>query len=180
MLPQGNIGLVYIYFEYAYNASHGQETVLLSFLKQLLCQLGDIPRDVIEAYNIGIKRNSKADFETVFRLFISVAARFSSVYAFFDAFDECNQQHQQDIFKLIQSLSTSSIKVMLTSQDIFELLRGLEKFSIPITAQAEDIHRYLSSRLEKEVDVPQELRKEILDTLITKAEGMYADYMTHC
>jgi hypothetical protein len=100
-----------------------------------------------------------------------VAARFSSPYVFFDALDEC--EDYEAIVSLIQQLSVSHIKVMFTSRDHLEILKVFGSVAVSISAQGADIQKYISFRLQKERHVCASLKEEIIQELMSNAEGMY-------
>jgi hypothetical protein len=142
-----------------------------SLLKQLVCQLSVIPLEIDAQYKDALKTGLRPSFEILLKLFSSVAARFSSPCVFFDALDEC--EDHEHIVSLIQQLSVSHIKVMFTSRDHLEILKVFGSVALSISAQGADIQKYISFRLQKERHVCASLKEDIIQELMSNAEGMY-------
>jgi len=147
-----------------------------------LCSLQALPSEVKELYGDSLKRNLKPEFDSLLDLFMLVTKRFSSVFVFMDALDECHTNYHEKIFLLIQRFSRSSIKVMLTSRPDAEISKKLEKLiELPISAQDGDIERYLNSELgKKECEhLHSEIKCDIVETLTSGTKGMYVPVLTH-
>lgn len=173
-IRQQNVGITFTYFDYKDHESQTPTKLVRSFLRQLVCQLMVSPSELEMAYKHPILKSvSEHDFEFYLQLFWSIITRFDSVYVFFDAFDECHEQHQRCIFSLIRDLSQSGAKVMLTSRDHLEILQPFESEALRISANINDVERYICVRLEKERHLTEEIKGTIIKKLKSGADGMY-------
>jgi hypothetical protein len=148
----------------------------------LLCSLKVLPSEIKEAYGDSIKRDSNPSFDSLYRLFTGVAGRFSSVYVFFDALDEYHQNYHSGVLGLIQRLSQSSMKVMLTSRPSPEINKKLKKpVELPISARGPDLEIYINSELVKEqnMHIPPRTGRDIVTKLTSRAVGMYDLMVTY-
>lgn len=126
--------------------------------------------------------------------FLPLAEGFSEVFVIFDALDECPEQKRQDILDFItEVVSTPApcrIKVFATSRRETDIIEAFVRNHVPtvqILAEnvAADIESFARSKVEelqakKMLYVTKdELKERIVQTLTTKAEGMYVYFLVN-
>ena len=166
--------MAYFYFDYKDNVTQEPSKVVAGLLKQLLCRLDAWPREIEKAYATSLKTGSELNYNELLDLLIAVSSHFSTVYVLIDALDEVEWEHQPAFLSLIQHLSESSIKTLVTSRPHLEICHEFEMSGLSITISANDldIRQYLSVRLNKRKHLASGLKKKIVETLSINADGM--------
>lgn len=106
----------------------------------------------------------------------SVAKRYSKVFIFIDALDEC-QTDQRNIFlsELLAFNESSKVNIFATSREIYRQMKKFPKYNEgTIKAADEDIMIYLHQEKNKfnENTVDNELLSQIESTVVRMANGM--------
>lgn len=132
--------------------------------------MNDIPHDVESFYEEATHSHKKIDMTTLTQLLISYSQKFC-IYAIFDAIDECNEGHLQDILSLFVALETS-FKVLISTRPHLQNLRNrLSNMQIfNVSADEADLENYVNIRVKSEEN--NDLRLGCLD-LIKGVQGMY-------
>lgn len=112
---------------------------------------------------------SRPEFLTLFKLFISCVAKFSSVVALFDGLDELT-----DIIPLLAQIRTLPIKVFVTTRPhLAHVEQQLgEASKLTISAQNADVEKYVKERVNTEKKIVPRLRVRIQDKVVGQAKGM--------
>ena len=126
--------------------------------------------------------------------FLALAEGFSEVFVVFDALDECPEQKRQDVLDFITEVVSTpapcQIKVFATSRRETDIIEAFVRNHVPtvqILAEnvAADIESFARSKVEelqakKMLYVTKdELKERIVQTLATKAEGMYVQFLVN-
>lgn len=168
-----NACIAYIYFDYNDTRTQALDQVIRCILKQFLCRLNVVPRQLHDLYNESIRYGTTPDTLALKRCLISLLTSFSNSFVLLDALDECSKENSECVLDLICQLKEERVNVFCTSRINTEELRTRLKgpVAIEIKAHPDDVVKYLSMRLSKEWKYDEEFREEILDTLSSKAEG---------
>lgn len=169
------VKVVYIYFDYTIHRTQTAAHVTTSLLKQLLSQCDQLPAGLDSLYALydeSLRTSTRPDLSTFTQLLILCAQEFS-IYAVFDAMDECNEDYQADIISLFIDLQKSSCKLLISSRPhlrnlLFEIkcTRLLE-----VCAEESDLRAYILTRLEQKRNRCVELKHRSLQ-LAKSADGM--------
>ena len=110
---------------------------------------------------------------------------YSQVYIIADALDECLEENQGELIETLRSLS--DVKLMFTSRPLVVIeqqLEGVER--LHISAKNADVRKYIEGRISKtpvltrHVRANQTLREDIINEIVSKAEGMFVFLMIIC
>src|SRR5204863_5776363 len=82
--------VVHVYFDYKDPEGQTPDSIIRCLLKQLLIPSDLIPADLQTLYEDQRRRQHLPDIAILTRLWDSLSSKYSSVYAVFDALDECN------------------------------------------------------------------------------------------
>ena len=95
---------------------------------------------------------SRPELPTLFKLFASCIAKFSSVVAVFDGLDECGDGQLTDIVPLLSQIRTLPIKVLITTRPhLAHIEQQLGEVStLTISAQNSDVKKYVEQRVDNE------------------------------
>jgi hypothetical protein len=171
---KANAALAYVYFDYKNQPNQRIENIIASILKQILCQLDDLPDELETIYNTCILRHTSPDSALLTQCLIRNSKRFSSVFVVLDALDECDEKQLQKIIQLIKTLQEEKISVFLTMRPHLECVRSklyVDPVVLPIAADEQDIQNFLQIELAKR-DMAGSLRTKIKDRLTDTAQGM--------
>ena len=174
--------MVHIYFDYKDPEGQTAESIIRCLLKQLLIPLDLVPRDLQTLYEDQRRRLCLPDNATLVRLWDRLTSKYSSVYAVFDALDECSPKARVELLNLIDKIRKPNIKILCTFRSYVQSI-VLERFKdshfLKIEAHADDIRNYLSERLKKEWEHHPLLIPLIIDAIADKATGQYIFHSCH-
>ena len=133
--------------------------------------------------------NAKSiDASSIESLFRRALPTFKATYLVIDALDECEEAEREELVLALKShtaLKSYVLKVFVTSRDEKDLARMFSKtsdFRIDADDTALDIRPFVETKVETYINngnilggkgnVTPELRKDLVDTLVSKADGM--------
>ena len=121
-------------------------------------------------------------------LFRRALPTFKATYVVIDALDECEEAERKELVTALKShtaLKNYVLKVFMTSRDekdLARMLSGTSDFRINADDTALDIRPFVEIQVEESINngeilgrkenVTLELRKDLVDTLVSKADGM--------
>ncbi|KAJ7578099.1 hypothetical protein C8J56DRAFT_716149, partial [Mycena floridula] len=174
-----NIGVVYLYCNYAQRTNQTTTELLGSILKQLVHNQRAISKQLISLHEAS--RNTRPSLSDLQRALETQVVRYSSVYIVVDALDECSDLGgtRETFMDALQSLP-ATVHLLVTSRDIFSIAQQfLGKPRIEVRARDEDLRTYIKGRLVSETRIARllkgdaELQEEIISQIISKAAGMF-------
>lgn len=167
-----NVQVIYMYFDYKSQQSQSVVDVAMGLLKQLLAsQQVDVPSELESLYSTSTKPN----LATCKRLLAECAKRSGTIYAVFDAIDECGEISQQDILDLFGHLQqTGPYRMLISSRP--HLLQNLrdqlkDTRTLEIYANKSDLKNYITKRLHEKGVKDANLKNRCLE-LANSAQGM--------
>ena len=169
--------MLFFYFDYKDQANHTIDKIAANFLKQLLCALDYIPRDVTTLYDDCTKRSANPDFASISRLLDSCALRFSKIFLVLDALDE--YQHSQkklvSFLSHLQDANATCYKIISTTRshlmDLADDLHAIATFQI--LPSNPDLKFYINARLEDEWQHDEDLKATVIQALTEQKEVTY-------
>jgi hypothetical protein len=172
------VAIAFLYCTYAERHAQTIEQLLGSLIQQLLLQ-SIIPEDFVDLYNSHKRSNTRLDLVELSTRLKSVASLFSKVYIVVDALDECNEADKTRSSLLIQLRSLAKhVQLFFTSRPLGEIESLRDAAIFKIRAQEDDMRKYLSAKIQQEGHLTElctkhrDLKEEILDKIIAKADGM--------
>jgi hypothetical protein len=178
-----DIAIACVYFD------HKQDfepvTILRSILKSVVqCRAGDLSDEVRSLYEKHVKRDTHPTLKEISKTLQLEMSHFSKVFIVFDALDECATD-QNIRSKVLDELKTlqPKLRLMVTGRPFaatymsrFDGYKTLE-----IRARDSDIKKFVEGQIDTDESVRKytsesdgdELRKQIVDTVVIKAKGMY-------
>ena len=106
-----NVEVVHIYFDYKAHQSQTALSVATSLLKQLLIRLDFIPQELESMYST----NTKLNMATCKAMLFQCARKVGTIYAVFDAVDECNETNFTEILEFLAHFQ-NSFKILLSTR----------------------------------------------------------------
>ena len=132
---------------------------------------------VLEAIEKGGKRPEKSHVSQILRLSISQLNR---LFLCIDALDELGPRVRLELLKVLDT-EFCTARIFLTGRphiqsEVNSIFQG-QNNPIHITANLDDVQAYLTHEIELDVevnpdDMNKQLKQEILEAIINKAEGM--------
>ena len=128
-------------------------------------------------------------------LFRRALPTFKATYVVIDALDECEEAERKELVTALKShvaLRHHVVKVFVTSRDekdLARMLSGTCDFRINADDTALDIRPFVEIKVEECINngeilggqgnVTPELRQDLIDTLVGKADGMYVSPLAY-
>jgi len=172
-----NVAVACFYFDFATQQEQSPTSVLGALLKQLAVGLGELPEEMVQAYEeqknfIGGRRPRHTNTVKM----LQTASSKKRTFICIDALDECVPGHRVKLLNSLNKILQESpgTRIFVTGRphirpEIGKRLAG-RVASLPISAQRDDIIRYLHSRLEDDTtpdamnsSLEAEILKEILE-----------------
>ena len=163
--------MIYVYFNYKSSESQSQVKIAGNLLKQLVAE-ADIPSDLESLYETSKAKTPES--APLIQLLKSYSKNFSSIYAVFDAFDECGDDNQEDVLDLFDDLEKSGYKLLISSrpQTLDKLQHRLTKTCpLEVHAHISDLKIYVNRRMSKAKITDKILKTELLK-LVRRVKGM--------
>lgn len=164
--------------------------ILQTLVKQMALALpaAGLPKPVVTKYDERLKWGSAAgplEFSECHDLLVSLLEIFPRTTIIIDAFDESDPVERSrllDVLTLIvRSLATTVVKIFISSRDDMDIklkLEHLPNLYIAAWDNSTDILRFIyremsaSNKNKRLFKLPEALKREIISTLATKADGM--------
>lgn len=183
--------LAFFYCNYRDAARRDPAIALGALVKQLCLHspIEHLPKPVLSIYeareNSGhlsgaLRSNESRD------LIVQLSTGFAQTNIVIDAVDECDRDKRRDLFEILQHIvaSTRNVRILLTGRsdgDIQRILCDIPSHYIETRDNQSDIETYIHSEIERccrtgllgHREIDEELKSEIITTLIEKADGMY-------
>ena len=165
--------MVYVYFKYQARKSQTSVALARNLIKQLMPPDGDIPSDLESLYNASKTTDppSPSDFLKLLRQY---RKGFSSIYAVFDAFDECSDENQNDVLSLFADLEKSEYNLLVSGrpQTPSKLRTRLANTcTLELRANICDLKYYVDKRMSEE-KISDKILKTKFQNLIKQVDGM--------
>ncbi|KAI5810769.1 hypothetical protein BZA77DRAFT_162222, partial [Pyronema omphalodes] len=180
-----------LYCDYQNNEIQTPENMIGVLLKQVISRLNKsrlLSAETIRTLKDHLNDQKRIDLEEGCRWLGETIKQLRKFYICIDALDECDEAHRA---KLIQALATISsncsqpdtIRIFFTTRPHIkcdELVKrnpGIGSLHhMRLKARQEDIRIYLTHEIDVDENkecMDDELRKEILDTIVTNSDGMF-------
>jgi hypothetical protein len=171
-----NVGIGYIYFDYKNHAQQSALNILASIVKQLASYVDDVLPELYRIYKTLRSRDKSLDLDDIHQALRVISKVFRTSFIVLDALDDCERGQRWILLDFVGQLSASGFKIFTTSRPY---LRDVQEFfdkkpKIDIVSQTQDIRIYMESRLDRELKRSPALKSEIVETLSTSANGLYA------
>ena len=147
--------------------------------------------ELVSAYDRAQSKGFNArsiDATSAESLFRRALPAFKATYVVIDALDECEAAERKELVTALKrhtALKNYVLKVFVTSRDEKDLARmfsGTSDFRINADDTALDIRQFVQIKVEEYINdgeilggkgnVTPELRRDLIDTLVSKADGM--------
>jgi hypothetical protein len=171
-----DILISFVYFDYKAQQVQAIEDVIACLLKQVLTKFDDcnVPPELVTFYDHHALKGKRLDESILLQLLTTHSKKFSTVYAVFDALDECNESYQSKLFTLFGTLQQSGLYRLLGSfrphLSKFQKVLGDPQI-LELRADESDLEKYAAMRLEEKGNKISKLREECVQ-LMKRVDGM--------
>ncbi|CAD6584369.1 MAG: hypothetical protein ASARMPRED_001750 [Alectoria sarmentosa] len=173
--------IVYIYCDYVNNMTFSVRNLLGSLVRQLVAQtthartIAELKRFVNET-----AKNRNMTEEELSFLIETFSRNFDVVYTCVDALDECPEIGRETFLRRLQQYSLGNMRVFLTSRfNVDVTVKIPHAMRAPIEATSDDVTAYVeskiyeSSRLARFVARDPKLKRHIIHSIASQADGMF-------
>jgi hypothetical protein len=170
-----NKPVIYVYFDYKTQDTQTRYHIVATILMQLLSFSDNIPPEIELLYNEFVRKKKKLEISKLTQLLTSYSQNVSSIYAVFDALDECNNDHLSEILGLLAHLQQLGYRLLVSSRlHLQQLLQDnlTNTHNFEISANELDLKNYIITRLNQRGNKNNELTEKCLG-LTKDVQGMY-------
>jgi len=177
----GEQRVAYIYCDYRDKTNQNLLNIMGSILKQHLALTPGIPDTVVGQLKSLQKLGKKAKIQDVTQMLKSAIPQTGSHFLCIDALDELEPRTRLELLKTLQT-EFGGTRIFLTgrphiSSDVSRILQTHPADAIQITPNPADIRAYLSHEIQLDWelnpdDMNEQLKEELLDGIVSKAQGM--------
>lgn len=175
-------GVAYIYFQHDKQDQQRPVDVFSSLIKQLLCQIPNIPAEIEQLYDKLKHQQKQPTVGDLRAALMALTKSFSRTFIICDALDECNQEARRREFLPFfkQMAHEAGMNLFLTSrehpEDIHHFLNG-SALKIRILANEEDIACYIEQKIDENTRAKRfvqqaQCKDRIISCLTDCAKGM--------
>ncbi|KAI5810777.1 hypothetical protein BZA77DRAFT_162360, partial [Pyronema omphalodes] len=180
-----------LYCDYQNNEIQTPVNMIGVLLKQVILQLNSsrlLDTDTISTLKKHLNAQKHIGLEEGCRLLGETVKQLRRFYICIDALDECDEGHRETFIQALGKLSSNcsqlhAIRIFFTTRPHIkweELMIGNQGIGsldhICLKARPEDLRMYIAHEIEHDKNkecMDDELRKEILDTIVTNSDGMF-------
>ena len=175
--------VAYIYCDYRDKTNQSLLNILGSILKQLLATTASMPDAMVVALESLQKNGKRLEITNVSQMLSLTISQLgaSGLFVCIDALDELEPRVHLELLKALQS-EFGSVRIFLTgrphiSSDVSRILQLHKEDAIKITPHSTDVREYLSHEIDLDWeinpdDMNEQLKEEIVNEIVTKAQGM--------
>jgi len=179
------VGICFAYYDYKSPDTQDLSRIIPALVKQLCRSKDTIPAGFLRIKQDSLDPCTLGNHDS----FVTIAKTFNEVFLIIDGLDECSREKRHSALGFYSQLLNSlpRAKIFVASRREQDISLAFEKLTTPVIevkaeSVAEDIERYVVDEIEllldghngKRLYVESEaLRQEIVETLTSKAEGMY-------
>src|SRR5208282_5596439 len=156
-LETENCKVVYFYFDYKDSQMQNATSIGTNLLKQLLSRSDSIPSELESLH----REQKSVDLSIIMRFLKSAAERYSSIYAVFDALDECEDDHRAEVLELFSKLQDSGYRLLVSTRSHLSPENTFkDTCTLTIEADQNDLKSYIKSRLSKEPNIKKDFKSK--------------------
>ena len=187
----GSSQVLFFYCNYKEQSRREANGISRALLKQISREATAIDSELASLYDRAQSKGFNAtsiDASSTNTLFRRALSIFQATYVVVDALDECEEAERKELVMALKNhvaLKQCVVKVFVTSRDEKDLARmfsGTSDFRINADDTALDIRPFVGMKVDECIDngeilgskrnVTIELRQDLVDTLVSKADGM--------
>ncbi|KAI5816325.1 hypothetical protein BZA77DRAFT_344387 [Pyronema omphalodes] len=179
-----------LYFDYQYDMNQTPANIVGVLLKQVVLQLNKsrlLHADTISKLKDHLNTQKGIDLEEGCKLLGETIQQLQRFYICIDALDECNERARGDFVQALAEISNkfsqpSSLRIFFTTrphikwEELMQRNAGIGSLDhIFLKAHPKDIRIYIAHEIDVDENndcMDQELRTEILDTIVANSDGM--------
>jgi hypothetical protein len=185
--PKGSMQLAYFYCRLNDEHHHSAGSIFSTLLKQLCSSHSSqsFPRGVLETYRTRQHQGFTADRLTVVEsisLLLEAAPSNGMTFIAVDGLDECSMEERREVvrgFRRILQSKNLVFKIAVSSRDDDDLVRAFREdavIAMDKDVNFEDLTRFIEDEVEESQllrgEISDELKKDVVNTLIQGADGM--------
>jgi hypothetical protein len=173
------VAITYIYCNYK-EPDHTLANLLGSLLQQVVRHQSKLPPDILDLFKRHEQQRTRPSRSELSTLLHSQITSVSKVFIIVDALDESSDAIRDSFLAELRKLA-SYIHLLVTSRPhLVNLVNEFDKHtSLEIRANDSDVIRYLASeieaskRLRAHTNSDPTLKDDIMNTIVSKVQGMY-------
>lgn len=145
-----NYGVAYIYFNFKEQEQQLPMHALASLIKQLACQIQDLPKELEGLYDKLGPQQKRPTLEELYTILLVVIGSFAQTFVICDALDECDPKTQRrELLPLFHRMGKDGMNLFLTSREYPEDIQHSFKSAtkIRLWAKDEDITTYIEAKI---------------------------------
>jgi len=178
----GEQRVAYIYCDYRDKTDQNLLNIMGSILKQHLAAATHIPKAILDLLESFQEQGSKVAIKDVSKMLKVAILQTTSHFLCIDAVDELEPGVRLELLNALQT-EFGSTRIFLTGRphitsDVSRILQICSANAIQITPNPTEVREYLSHEIDLDWemstdDMNEQLKGEILDGIVSRAEGMY-------
>lgn len=180
------IGIAYIYCDYRRHFDQKADDLLANLIKQLAQTQAAMPECIQSIYDQLRNQPRRPSLDELSKLLSSTSLIYAKVFIVVDALDECQLAGgclKAFLSALFKFQASTNENIFATTRFIPEIMKEFrQSSSLEIRAKDEDVQEYLAGnmvRFRSFVLTNLELQKDIKDTIIKAADGMFLIVRLH-
>lgn len=169
----GDFGIAYIYCGFKDKDVQTPAMIFASILRQLGFQKPVLPSEIESLERDYRKRGNTPPLRDLFEATVSLATRFTSVFVFFDALDEYDEDTRPELLLRIASLMKTNIRGFVTSRPHDSNIQNIfkEVITMELSTRPADIELFVRSRLSTR-SLAVDLVEKVVARVLEDADGV--------
>ncbi|OAL05343.1 hypothetical protein IQ06DRAFT_185824, partial [Phaeosphaeriaceae sp. SRC1lsM3a] len=177
-----DIGIAYIYLDYADKEAQTLENVFASILKQIaVCKEEECVEEVRRLYCACKMGNRRPEADALVDTLGRMCQHFKQIFVIFDALDECSDELRKLLLKHFQSLDNPKLRFFLTGRSHLSdvLMKFPSCLQTTIFAHRDDVEKVVLERIRDEAGLKElfednpSLEDKVVSKITEKANEMF-------
>jgi len=175
-----DIGVTYMYCDYADRDNQTAENILASLVKQLTLRKPSMLAYIQRLYEECDRGKIRPDITKLTEALRNLCTGYKRIYVVIDALDECDEKSRKSLLAQFNKVDQSVARFFLTSRPhLSEMQKKFEGFpQVEIKAKNSDIREFILSNIRENDNLSEfiedtiQLEDEIITTITSKAGEM--------
>jgi hypothetical protein len=179
-----DIGVAYMYCDYADRDNQTAENIIASLVKQLSLQKPSTLDHIQKLYEQCDRGKARPGVTKLTETLRNLCTVYRRIYVVIDALDECDDESRELLLAQLEKADHSIVRIFLTSRPhLIEMQRKFGEFpQVEIMAKDSDIREFIQNSIREKANLLEliedtaQLEEKIVILITSRAKGMWVAF----
>jgi hypothetical protein len=179
-----DIGVAYMYCDYADKDNQTAENIMASLVKQLSLRKPSTLDHIQKLYEQCDRGKARPGVTKLTETLKNLCTVYRRIYVVIDALDECDDESRELLLAQLEKVDHSIVRIFLTSRPhLIEMQRKFDEFpQVEIMAKDSDIRVFIQNSIREKANLLEliedtaQLEEKIVIAITSRAKGMQVTF----